>query len=121
MDQKIKPFTCPNCGAAVNTSRLICEYCGTTFKEENQGSIKLPELRLVVARPGIQTLGISHSLSLYDVKAFPEAVNYVKEQMVLKLAEKLMDLVEIEERDDFDQLRKVYKARLRVLDPSYRF
>lgn len=37
----LKPLIRPNCGGKVNAARMKCEYCGTEFRCDNDGVLKI--------------------------------------------------------------------------------
>lgn len=112
---------CPNCGAAINVARRICEYCGTTFKDEQFGPAYKPEYKIVVQRPGVKVLGASLMVNEFDVHhgMVPEGI--VRSELASKLADELMKHMEIQSEIDVERMRRVFSVRLRVLDPAFKF
>lgn len=126
----MKQCKCPNCGAAINIARRICEYCGTTFKEELDGPLFNQEIRYVVARPGVKTYGAKYMISEAvlrdlrisgDARQFGDFMTHVHNELARKLADAIMKEIEISETTDIETMSRIYSARLRILDPSFRF
>lgn len=112
---------CPNCGAAVNTARMICEYCGTTFKDEQFGPAYKPEYKIVVAQPGVKVLGAKLMVDEFAVRQEMVPEGLVRSQLASKLADELMKHLDIQTNFDVEGMRRVFSVRLRVLDPDFKF
>lgn len=117
---------CPNCGAPINVARRICEYCGTTFKLDDllSGQIEEP-LKIVVAQPGVKVLGAIMQIDRYEMTMLQEGGDldrYVRGRLAHIMAEKLMENMNIEYRQNPPYLNSVeYMAKLRILDPAFKF
>ena len=115
---------CPNCGAAINVARRICEYCGTTFKLDVLLASKLEPVKIVVQRPGVKVLGAIMQLNKFEISMLKEAGDldrYTRERLAHIMAEKLMENMSIEYHNN-DRLNSVEcMARLRVIDPEFKF
>ena len=119
---------CPNCGAAINMARKICEYCGTTFREEQTGPAYKPEYKpeykLVVARPGIKTLGVGVAFAPYQIRHMSEEelLKMARSQIAVKMADEIAKYIVLEEeRQDPIKGWAIFTARLRILDPEFKF
>jgi len=118
---RMEQCKCPNCGAAINIARRICEYCGTTFKLDDLLTNQLEPLKIVVQRPGVKVLGASLMVNEFDVHhgMVPEGI--VRSELASKLADELMKHMEIQSEIDVERMRRVFSVRLRVLDPAFKF
>lgn len=107
---------CPNCGAPIPIGKYICEYCGTTFKEEYSALV------VKYDRPDVRTIQTSVVIPDYarniDSKRL---VDYTLTEMKNQIAEALTGLIEIQASDDPVNMQTVYRGRVRVLDPTFRF
>lgn len=112
---------CPNCGAAINTARRICEYCGTTFKDDIGGPINKPEYQIVVVRPGVKVLGANLMVNEFDVRQGMVPPGLVRSQLASKLTGELMKHLDIQSDFDVERMRRVFSVKLRVLDPDFKF
>lgn len=115
---------CPNCGAAINVARRICEYCGTTFKLDDLLSGPTEPLKIVVQRPGVKVLGAVMQMDRYEMTMLQEGGDldrYVRGRLAHIMAEKLMENMNIEYRHNPYLDSAEYRARLRVLDPAFKF
>lgn len=115
----LKPMNCPNCGGTVDRARMICEYCGTKFENTNQQVLRIEQVRNDVRILGMTTRVDRELLHLDSGIVMKE----VKRQTAEQLADKLLegDLIEFSTHLDFEHCQEVVQARLRVLDPHYRF
>lgn len=112
---------CPNCGAAINTARMICEYCGTTFKDGWTGPAYKPEFKIVVHKPGVKVLGANLMVNEFDVRQGMVPEGIIKSELASKLADELMKHLDIQSNFDPERMQRTFAVRLRVLDPEYRF
>lgn len=113
----LQPMVCPNCGGSIDRVRLICEYCGTKF-DDGMRPIKIETYQHPVRH--FQT---HVSIPGEYIGNIPpdELAEYAVQDITKNLAGHLKDMLEI--RTEFDPLhnREIITARLRVLDPNYRF
>lgn len=118
----LKPYKCPNCGATVNTERMICEYCGTKFKAERD-PFDLGTVKLIAVTPGIKTLGCRMMMSKYEMDNIPKewAEHLIRRQLADKITEAIMKEIEIQQDFDIDIMKYRFTTTLRVVDPSFRF
>ena len=113
----LKPYICTQCGGKVNRATLTCEMCGTTFKET-------PEpMKIVVDRPGVHVLSArqivdGELLQTLGLKATSEmCIHHLAEQF----ADVIAPFMSVEtERHPFEN-QTMMTARIRVVEPSYRF
>ena len=119
----LKPMTCPNCGAPINTNRHICEYCGTKFKDVRVNDA-LPTLHYAAPRPGIKILKAKRIVDFWQLRGFggeDEFEQYVREDLAHALASKIAESMDIKTMHRLDRMEVEYVASIRVLDPEYRF
>lgn len=112
---------CPNCGAPINTARMICEYCGTTFKLDDLLSGQIEPLKIVVQRPGVKVLGASLMVSEFAIRNDMVPEDLVRKELASKLADELMKHLDIKSNLDLASMKRVFAVRLRVLDPDFKF
>ena len=120
--EKMEQCKCPNCGAAINVARRICEYCGTTFKWDDSilGS-PLEPLKIVVQRPGVKVLGANLMVNEFDVRQGMVPEGIIRSELASKLTDELMKHLDIQSDFDVERMRRVFSVRLRVLDPDFKF
>lgn len=122
-EDRMEQCKCPNCGAAINVARMICEYCGTTFKRNDVILSDLGLPKIVIQRPGIKVLGVNIAISgdqmLYMEQEDIEAM--ICSEMSHKIAQELVKHLDIKSRYDMSTRMNVFSAKLRVLDPEYKF
>ena len=115
----LKPYICPQCGGKVNRASLVCEMCGTQFKEDRSKDMVT---RLVVTRPGVATLGqalrVDKHYLTHDPKEFSE---YAIKMLAREFTECIAPYLDIQVEDDPRDSSYIMRARLRVVEPEYRF
>ena len=116
---ELKPMTCPNCGGTIDRTRLICEYCGTKFKSDsNEQILRLETYSCPTRTFQVQTMIPNEYLNPDNVSEMSEyAINNITRQ----LADSLKDMLELRREHDFRFNQEVITARIRVVDPNYRF
>lgn len=118
----LKPLSCPNCGGAVNRERRICEYCGTKFEIEGGD---LGVIRLETYSSPTRTLCMETRIprELMAVGDADHVIAYSKRQIAEQLVDKMLqgEMIEFRSEMDWKECQQIISARLRVLDPRYRF
>lgn len=115
----LKPYICPQCGGKVNRATLVCEMCGTQFKEDHSEDMVT---RLVVARPGVVTLGKSINVNAEDIAYSPaEFSQYIIKQLAKEFAECIAPYMNVETENHPYNHTCTIRARIRLLEPDYRF
>lgn len=118
---ELKPLTCPNCGGAVNRERMICEYCGTKF---DNGNADVSVLRVEHFTSPTRVLAAEAIIpNELHALAPEEVIPYAKREIAEKLVDRLLqgDMIEFRSEMDLRACQQIISARLRVLDPHYRF
>lgn len=118
---RMEQCKCPNCGAAINTARMVCEYCGTTFKDERNGPAYKPEYKIVVQRPGVKVLGANLMVNELDVRQGMVPEGIIRAELASKLTDELMKHLDIQSNLDLERMQRTFAVRLRVLDPDFKF
>ena len=117
----IQPLICPNCGGTVDRDRLICKYCGTQF-DRNCGEIGI--LKIEHVEPNTRVLRATVRATREQLMIAPESVeSYAKSEIAKEMAQQLLEgnTIEMVSEMDWKTCEQVISARLRVLDPHYRF
>lgn len=114
----LKPYICTQCGGKVNRTTLVCEMCGTHFKDESQGEA----YRLIVTRPGVVTLGKRIYVDTEIMSQSPEVFSeFAIKQLAREFAECIAPYMDIKAENRPEHHQSVLTARLRILQPEYRF
>lgn len=102
---KLTPMTCTNCGGTINRATMICEYCGTKFQDDGYA---------------IKPLIIEHQTSPVRILKMQTSIPHelMRDECMAKALE---DMMTIEMTYDIRQMRHIITARVRVLEPDYRF
>lgn len=111
-----KNGVCPNCGAQVNSVRLLCEYCGTQFTEDM--------IPIVVERPEIRILQTKTKVDLRMLdlhKDDPTFEESIKRELAYRMAIELLGEMEFMEDDDPIHMQKIISARMRVVKKGFHF
>lgn len=118
----LQPLNCPNCGGKVNREKMVCEYCGTSFKIE--GNNELRTLRIEHFTSPTRVISTQLRVSREQVTYAPKSVEgYAKREIAERMAQKLLEgnMIEMTSEMDWASCEQVISARLRVLDPRFRF
>ena len=117
---KLKPLICPQCGGTINRSSRKCEYCGTEYDLGYDNVLHFEALH-----PGTHVLG-SQAIMTDEMiigMGLEKASEYVLREMAKEMAMNLIPFMDVKtESDPLDPWggRKI-QARLRVIDPAFRF
>lgn len=117
---KLKPLICPQCGGTINRTRRKCEYCGTEYDLGNDTILHFEALH-----PGTHVLGSQATMTdeMVRVMGFEKASEYILRRMAAEMAEHLIPLMDVKTELDpvYPWRGRKIQARLRVIDPTYRF
>lgn len=119
---KLTPMTCPNCAGKINRATMTCEYCGTQFESLNANN----EMVMVVEHQSspVRILRAQTTIPLEFIRGISKdsiIVDRAKNELKRQLANKLEDCIEIETTYDFKTCRQIFTAKVRVLEPDFRF
>lgn len=117
---KLKPLTCTNCAGTINRATMTCEYCGTKFESLYRDH----ELFMVVEHQSSPVRILKAQASIPDELLRDncmDVTNYAMSNIREQLAKALEDCMEITMEYNPYEMRQVITARVRVLEPKYRF
>lgn len=110
---------CRNCGAPIPTiirGHCTCSYCGTTYTRETENVV------VIENRTGILPLNVEVRIRQRLVGLGDEAWNeYARKEMAARLADAIVDKIDISERFDYFTGDKILKGRIRILDKEFSF
>lgn len=121
----MKNLKCECCGAPLKVNPIsiyyddyICEYCGSKYKVENERAI-----RIETYQNPVRTLMAKTYVDEYAVKVMgeEEAAEYSIKNLTRNLAESLAPMLTIEKEYDPQYMRHIITAKVRVVEPGYRF
>ena len=115
---KLKPYICECCGGVINRASYICEYCGTRYEELN-GVPYIVEVNN--NRCKVITVQAELPDELCRQAGKDTATNLTMNKIRYKLAEALEDNLNLELEYEPRLMRHIITAKLRVVDPRYRF
>jgi len=117
----LKPLNCPNCGGMVNESRRVCEYCGTKFKSDEL-DVGVFRIEHFTSPTRILSMESRIPREMHDL-APDMVIPYAKREIAERLTEKLLqgELIDFHSEMDWKECQQLISARLRVVDPRYRF
>lgn len=119
---KLTPLTCTNCAGTINRATMTCEYCGTKYQDDSNGLRPLiiehqtSPVRILKTQATIPT-----ELMRDDCLAKDSVSHMAMSGIRNQLAKALEDCMEMEMHYDIRQMRYIITARVRVLEPDYRF
>ena len=115
----LKPYICTQCGGKVNRATLVCEMCGTQFKEDRSEEMVT---RLAVTRPGVVTLGRTLRVDKFYLTHDPKALSeYAIKMMAREFAECIVPYLDVRVEDNPSDFSYIMRGRLRVVEPEYLF
>lgn len=122
-DGKRKPLICPQCGGVINPARNRCEYCGVYFEPVNYLPNSEPEIHIISK---YMPTRIYMARAVFDMNfvGIPEKdliMDHVKEQLAYEISRKIMESMDIKVEQDRWLNRVNFTARLRCLDPGFKF
>ena len=110
---------CRNCGAPIPTiirGHCTCSYCGTTYTRETENVV------VIENRTGILPLNVEVRIRQRLVGLGDEAWNeYARKEMAARLADAIVDKIDISERFDYFTGDKILKGRISILDKEFSF
>lgn len=110
---------CRNCGAPIPTiirGHCTCSYCGTTYTRGPENVV------VVENRTGILPLNVEVRIRQRLVGLGDEAWNEcARKEMAARLADAIVDKIDISERFDYFTGDKILKGRIRILDKEFSF
>lgn len=116
----MKNLKCECCGAqlSIDYEGYICDYCGSKYKTDNNGVI-----RIETYQNPVRTLITKTYVSDDVVKDIGEekAAEYSIKNLTSNLAESLASMLTIEKEYDPQCMRHIITAKIRVVEPDYRF
>lgn len=122
-DGKRKPLICPQCGGVINPARNRCEYCGVYFEPINQLPNFEPEIHIVTTHVPTR---IYKAVAMFDMELIEyigreKVMDHVKEQLAYEISRKIMESMDIKIEQDRCLNLLNFTARLRCLDPGFKF
>ena len=118
----MKNLKCECCGAPLKINPYFddyfCEYCGSKYKADNDGVI-----RIETYQNPVRTLIVKTCVSDDAVKDIGEekAAEYSIKNLTRNLEESLASMLTIEKEYDPQCMRHIITAKVRVVEPDYRF
>ena len=116
----MKNLKCECCGAqlSIDYEGYICEYCGSKYKVENERAI-----RIETYQNPVRTLIAKTYVSDDFAKDIGEekAAEYSIKNLTRNLAESLAPMLTIEKEYDPQYMRHIITAKVRIVEPDYRF
>lgn len=114
----MKKMKCECCGGTINTATYKCEYCGTQYEGLSQDCI-----RIVSHTPGCRVLSSNMAIDGMMLHEFgeKEAAEMAIDRLARNIAESLVPYMDIETEYDPCFRQQIIKARVRVIEPDYRF
>ena len=95
---------------------MICEYCGTQFREE------LNAIKVVTYNPHIHTLGAKVVIDQCHIEASPtEMAEFAIREMAQQFARGIAQYMDVKTRFSPELLATEFYAKLRVVNSNYRF
>ena len=119
---KLTPMTCPNCAGKINRATMTCEYCGTQFESLNANN----EVVMVVEHQSspVRILRAQTTIPaelMRDDCLAKQSSDMAMDDIRRQLAKALEEHIIIEMTYDIKTMRQIITAKVRVLEPDFRF
>lgn len=89
---------------------------------EREEPLYKPEYKVVVQKAGVKVVGAAMTIDRYKMIEDPEDMTrFVKGRLAELMAEKLVDMIDIETHENLETNSVEYMARLRVVDTAFKF
>ena len=106
-------YKCSCCGANINKITMICEYCGTQYKEESGNVIKIETFTNPVRTLASKMVIDNFALTMNPV----EYSEYAIKKLAVKFAECLVPFMNIQSSIDPCTDHVILDAKIKVIDP----
>lgn len=122
-DGKRKPLICPQCGGVINPARNRCEYCGVYFEPINYLPNSEPEIHIIseYMPTRVYMARAVFDVELVELMEKGLIIDQVKEKLAYEISRKIMESMDIKVEQDRWLNRVNFTARLRCLDPGFKF
>lgn len=116
--RQLKPLICPQCGGSISRSRRKCEYCGTEYDFGYDNVLRFEALH-----PGTHVLQSQAVMSEEMIRTMgsKNASEYILRRMAAEMAEHIIPMMDVQTEFDPVMCGNKVRARLRVIDPTFRF
>ena len=112
---KMKPFICECCGGQVDPAAMKCEYCGTTYRlDENYKPIMIQTYMAPIHTFGMKTKIDPIDFSLYG----RNYTDMVVREISKGLAERLLPYIEYRIQPNFEGPGLDLYSTIRVCEPA---
>lgn len=116
---------CNYCGGYVNPQTYYCEYCGTQYIKP-KSRVSQPHEVMVVKYPApFEVIAVQKKIPLTEFRQMRDIgiqiEEHIRRDFADKIAKAIADKIEIYEDFNIDVYKKTYSARLRVVNPDFRF
>lgn len=109
---------CECCGGIVNPSTYRCEYCGTQYEGNNYQTLRIESFTSPCQVLKSQMVIPTDAINSYGSETMAKIAS---EKLIKNLADALAPYTEMETEFDPVNMRQIVTARIRVLEPNYRF
>ena len=118
---KLTPMTCPNCAGKINRATMTCEYCGTQFESLNANNDVVMVVEHQSSPVRILRAQTTIPIELMRGMAKDSVADMAMDDIRRQLEKALGDCMTIEMTYDIKTMRQIITAKVRVLEPDFRF
>lgn len=118
---KLTPMTCPNCAGKINRATMTCEYCGTQFESLNANNDVVMVVEHQSSPVRILRAQTTIPIELMRGMAKDSVADMAMDDIRRQLAKALEEHMTIEMTYDIKTMRQIITAKVRVLEPDFRF
>lgn len=118
----LEALRCRFCTGFINPRTYTCEYCGTVYMKP-RNSFDMPTRELIVVREApVETISAQIALP-YEAERYmgDREEEYVRSQLSEQFVDYIKPRMGVEKNDDFIHMNKIYRGRLRVVKPGFKW
>lgn len=110
-------YKCSCCGGDINRATMICEYCGTRYKEDRAGVIRIETFRNPVRTLENQLVLSDRYMMINNPQEYSE---YAIRTLARQFAECIAPFMEVEYSYEPSMQTTKLRARIKVIEPIHR-
>ncbi len=109
-------YKCSCCGGNINRATMICEYCGTRYKEE-YGNV----MRIETFRNPVHTIKTQLAIDDYALRLSPkEYSEFAIRELVNQFAECIAPYMDIHYSHEYITGIAALEAQIKIVQPSHK-
>lgn len=109
-------YTCECCGGHINRQTMVCEYCGTRYKKENNEIIRIETFTNPV-RTFTAKFAIDHNII---IDYGPEQASEIAiKELANELSKCIAPMMSVYSEFDIDHYRHIIAGQIKIVEPVH--